>query len=119
VPQIRIILALTPEGLRAAVAVALADAPDIFVVADASDEVTALIDAGLADVAIVGMTGGELPAVAERLLDEHPGIAVLAVDIEGEQGLLYQLRPELTPIDAVTPVALVAAIRRAAAELPV
>lgn len=111
---IRIALAQAPDGLRSAVHRALVDEPDLLVVAEVSGEVATLLEAGRADVVIVGMTGDELPALAERLVDEYPRIGVLAVDMDRRQGLLYRPRPELTSIAEVTPASLVAAIRRAA-----
>jgi hypothetical protein len=117
VSPIRIVLAETPSPLRSLVREALAGEPDLVVVVDTDDEVAALLHAGHADVVLVGMSGGVLPAVAERLLDEYPRVGVVAVDLDRGHGLLYRLRPELSRIEAITPDALVEAIRRAAAEI--
>lgn len=115
-PPIRILLAETTAALRAAVRSALVGQPDLIVVGDTSGEVEVLLQALQADIVIIGMSGVALPAVAERLVDEYPRIGVLAVDIDGQQGLLYQLRPQLARIDEVTPAVLVAAIRRVASD---
>jgi DNA-binding NarL/FixJ family response regulator len=117
VRQIRIVLAEPPDELRDALLQALAHEPDIAIVADASGDFSVLLEAAHADVVIVGMRQSRLPAIAEHLVDEYPLIGVLAVDIDQGQGLLYQLRPKLTPIDAVNAGSLVSAIRRAAEEI--
>jgi DNA-binding NarL/FixJ family response regulator len=116
-PPIRVLLAETVARLRAEVRDALAGQPDLIVVGDASDEVEVLLQAERADVVIVGMSGTTLPSTAERLIDEYPRIGVIAIDIDREQGLLYQLRPQLSRIAELTPAGLAAAIRRVAAEL--
>jgi DNA-binding transcriptional LysR family regulator len=111
---IRVVLAELPDELRAIVQQSIAAEPDLVVVADVADEVSVLLEARRADVVIVSMRDAELPAIAERLVDEYARIGVLAVDPEHEQGLLYQLRPKLVAIDAVNPGSLVAAVRQAA-----
>jgi len=116
-PPIRILLAETAAGLRAEVRNALVGQPDLIVVGDASGEVEVLLQAERADVVIVGMSGTTLPPIAERLVGEYPRIGVLAIDIDREQGLLYQLRPQLAQIAQLTPAGLAAAIRLAAAEV--
>lgn len=115
--SIRIALADSPDRLRHAVRRVLVNEPDLVVVAEADGDVAVLLVAGRADVVIVGMTGGEPPTIAERLVDEYPDIGVLAVDMDRREGLLYRLRPELTSIDVLTPESLVAAIRRAAEQI--
>jgi hypothetical protein len=93
---------------------------DLQVVSGGSDEIETLLLAGEleADVVVVGMSGGVLPPIAERLVDEYPDISVLAVDLERNEGLIYRLRPQVTWIAGMTPAGLSAAIRLAAAEEP-
>lgn len=113
-PPIRILLAETVVGLRAEVRHAVLGQPDLIVVGDASGEVEVLLQAEDADVVIVGMSGTGLPSIAERLLDEYPWIGVLAIDVDREQGLVYQLRPQLARIAGCTPAVLAEAIRQVA-----
>lgn len=114
---IRILLAEQASELRTVVRGALADQPDVTVIGDVSDEVEVLLQAEQANVVIVEMSGTALPAVVERLVDEYPRIGVLALDIDRDRGLLYQLRPQLTQIAELTPGVLAAAIRQAASGL--
>ena len=116
-PLIRILLVEVMAGLRALIRSALAGEPDFVVVGEARDEVEALLQAGRADVFIMGMSGTTLPPVAERIVDEYPWAGVLAVDLDRGQGLLYRLRPQLSQISDLTPTGLAAAIRRATADL--
>lgn len=111
---IRILLAEAVPQLRAVLHETLAGQADLIVVGDVSGELDVLLRAGQTDVVIVGMTGATLPAVAERLVDEYPRIGVLALDMGHEQGLLYQLWPQLRAIATLTPNGLAAAIRQAA-----
>jgi DNA-binding NarL/FixJ family response regulator len=116
-PSIRILLAEAAAGLQTMVHNALAGRPDLVVIGDASDEVDVLLQAAGADVVIIGMSSTTLPSVAERLLEEYPRLGVLAIDVDRERGLLYQLRPQLTEFVQLTPAILAAAIRRAASDL--
>jgi hypothetical protein len=114
VAPIRVVLGEPPAELRAALGlVPLAD-QGLIVVGEPIGELEILLSAAEADVVVLGMAGDELPPVAERLLDEYPRIAVLAIAAGGTRGLLYRLRPQLTEIGAITPAGLAAAIRRAA-----
>ena len=113
-PLIRILLTEAAPELRAVVHEMLADQSDLIVIGNVSGEMDVLLQAGKADVVVVGMIGAALPPVAERLVDEYPRIGVLALDIGHEQGLLYQLRPHVDVITALTPLGLVTAIRQAA-----
>ncbi len=114
---IRILLAEEAGELDAIVRGALAGQPDLAVIGDVSDEVEVLLHAEQANVVIVGMSGSAMPAVVERLVDEYPRLGVLALDVDRDRGLLYQLRPQLTEIAELTPGVLAAAIRQAASAL--
>jgi hypothetical protein len=103
-----------PDELYDLVQQGLADQPDLALVALASSEVGLLVEAARVDVVVVAMRHGEMPAVAERLLDEYPGVSVVGVDIQAGSGAVYQLRPNLAAIHEVTPGAIIAAIRCAA-----
>lgn len=102
--------------LAAALGTTLQGQADLYVLSGGSDEVETLLLAGEleADVVIVGMSGGVLPPIAERLVDEYPGISVLAVDLERREGLVHRLRPERIWITGLTTAWLPAAVRLAA-----
>jgi DNA-binding NarL/FixJ family response regulator len=114
--QVRIAVAAMPEEVHRLVRQALASDPDLSAVAVASGEVALLLEAARADVVVVGMQHGELPAVAERLLDEYPHVGVVCVDVGARRGAVYRLRPDFAAMDDVSPGALAAAIRSAAEE---
>jgi hypothetical protein len=103
-----------PDELHDLVQQGLADQPDLAVLAPASSEVDLLLEATRVDVVVVAMRHGEMPAVAERLLDEYPRVGVVGVDIKAGTGAVYRLRPNLEAIPEGTPSAIVAAIRCAA-----
>jgi DNA-binding transcriptional LysR family regulator len=111
--QVRIAISATPEELHRLVRQGSADAPDLTIVAVVDGEVALLLEAARADVVVVGAHDGP-PSVVQRLLDEYPGVGVVCVDLAGGHGAVYQLRPQLTAIDDVSPGAIVAAIRSAA-----
>lgn len=112
---IRIVLAALSARLRAVVGQALAGQPDLVVVGESGGEVELLLDAERADVVITGA----LPCVVERLLDEYPRLAVIAIDAHAARGRLYRLGPHVTQLDRVTPAGLATAIRMATADLPI
>jgi DNA-binding NarL/FixJ family response regulator len=118
VQPIRVLLAEPPTSLRTVVRDAVGGQPDLVVVGESRGEVDLLLRAAVADVVIV-RTDTCVSAVAERLLDEYPRIAVLAVDVGAARGRLYRLGPHVTDFDRVTPAGLVSAIRLATAHLPI
>lgn len=115
---IRVALARMPEQLRYLVEGAVRGHPDLVVVMVDTGEVGMLLEAARSDVVVVAWSG-IVPPVVERLLDEYPHLGVVCVDVEAGRGVLYRLRPDAVPIDDVSPPALAAAIRSAAADAPV
>jgi hypothetical protein len=117
VSPIRIQLGGTSPDLRTAVLAAVAGQPDLLLVADTADEMDTLLEAGNchADVVVVDLTDGTLPAMAERLVDEYPQLAVLGVDLAAGTGAVYRLRPYLDRFRDVAVIGLAATIRRGAA----
>jgi DNA-binding transcriptional LysR family regulator len=109
--RIRIALGEAPAELHRLVEQGLAGQPDLTLVATTSGEVALMLEAGRADVVVVAMRRGEIPAVAERLLDEYPRLGVVCVDVEVGRGAVYRLRPDLEPMAAASPGAIAAAIR--------
>lgn len=108
-----------PTGLRHLVEQALQGQADLTIVAVASGELALMLEAAQADVVVVPLPRGDLPAVAGRLLDEYPHVGVLCIDMSSGVGIVCRLHPGLTPVDAASPTAVAAAIRRAAVDLSV
>ncbi|WP_116948898.1 hypothetical protein [Jiangella endophytica] len=109
--RIRIALGEAPAELHRLVEEGLSGQPDLILVAVTSGEVALMLEAGRADVVVVAMHRGAIPAVAERLLDEYPRLGVVCVDVEAGRGAVYRLRPDLEPMTAASPGAIAAAIR--------
>ena len=65
----------------------------------------------VADVLIVGgALGGSHPL---RILYGAPRLKIVAIDADGRQGVLHELRPSRTLIGEISPATLVAAVRGA------
>lgn len=114
--HIRILLASSMPGLRSMVERAVAGQDDLWLITGREDPVATLLRAGQieADVVIVAMKVGELPAIAERLADEYPWMPVLAVDPARKVAVTLAARPAPRELTAVTADGLLAAIRAAA-----
>lgn len=115
--QVRIALAEMPAELYRLVEQGLAGQPDLTLVAVAAGEVELMLEAAQADVVVVPMRRGEIPAVAERLIDEYPNVGVVCVNLDAGRGVVFRLRPDLAPIEEVSPEAIAAAIRSAAEDI--
>lgn len=112
----RILVTARPAGLRAAVHTATSGAADLVAVDVDGGEVELLLRAGYPDagLVVVAMTGRTLPPLAERLLDEYPRLAVLAVDLGRGEGLLHRMCPATTLLQDLAGDGLAAVLRRAA-----
>jgi hypothetical protein len=88
----------------------LASEPDIEAVARAAYDAEA-------DVVIVGLEHGELPAPARELLDARARQKVVGVEAIDGETVFYGLQPHQTSIGRASPATLATAIR-AAAEAP-
>lgn len=115
---IRIVLAEPQTRLTGVVREALDGQPDLMVVGESGGEVDLLLKAEQADVVILG-PAAVLPCAAERLLDEYPRLAVIAVDGRTARGWLYRLGLHVTQLDRVTPAGLATAIRLSTADTPI
>jgi DNA-binding NarL/FixJ family response regulator len=116
-PAIRILIADRSDRLQSAVRSAIADQPDLVTLEDGHSEIEVLLHAEAVDVVVLSMSGNHMPAVAQRLLDEYPDIGVIAIDLDRHQGLILQLRAQLTQFVEISSDALITAIRRAASQL--
>jgi AmiR/NasT family two-component response regulator len=113
---IRIFLGDMPRLVRDLIEQAVAEAPDLSVVAVRADDVDlarAAEDAG-AELVIVAMDDDELPPSAQAYLDRRARVAVIGVEVDDGSAVLYRLRPQRRPIGPVSPRELVDAIRAAA-----
>lgn len=102
-----------PRVLRDIVVQAVADEPDLEIVAfeGRSGTLRETVESSGADFVIAG-ADYDFAEVA-RTLDERPRLRVLAVAGHGREAFLYELRPTRTPLGEVSPRAIVEAIRSA------
>jgi DNA-binding NarL/FixJ family response regulator len=112
----RILVADRSTLLRAAVHNAVTGEPDLELVEISGSEMEMLLRVAEAhaDLVVVAMTARTLPPLAERLLDENPQLAVLAVDLDRAEGLLHRVWPNTTLIQDLSTDGLTAVLRRAA-----
>ena len=113
-PPLRILVADPSDTVRAVVTHAVADQPDLVPIETRYLDVEVMLSAEEADVVVVGMVDGRLPALAERLVDVYTDLGVVAIDLDRGRGVILQLRPQLTEITDLSPPTLGAAIRKAA-----
>jgi DNA-binding NarL/FixJ family response regulator len=115
VEEIRILLSGMPRMLREIIAEVVRAQPDMVVVGEhpADSELAEVAQQLQADVVILGAEDGGLPARGRELVYRSPRITVLAVEANGRQAWLYELRPYQTVIDQVAPNDLVSRIRAA------
>lgn len=113
--HIRILLSGMPRMLREIVAEVVRAQPDMMVVGEypADAELAGVAQRLEADVVILGADSGGFPALGRELVHRSPHVKVLAVEAEGRQAWLYELRPHQVVMDQVAPADLVATIRAA------
>jgi siroheme synthase len=114
---IRILIADPNDRLQPVVHRAIADQPDLVTIENGNGEVDLMLRAEAADAVIVTMAGEDLPPIAERLIDEYAHVGVVAIDINRNQGVVVQPRPQPVKIGELSPPTLGAAIRLAAKRL--
>jgi DNA-binding NarL/FixJ family response regulator len=109
---IRILLLHVPGLIRAVLAEAFAAEPDMQLVdaAGAADDALAHADP---DVVIVGLEAGEPPLVCLETLRRLPHVKVLALEGQGREVSMYELRPTRTMLGPLSPSDVVASVRRA------
>ncbi len=109
--KIRIILVSMPALLRDILAQTLGAQLDMEVIGELGGGIELLVDAGRADVVVIGLDQLDLPGIATNLLVEYPHLVLLAMTTDGRAAALFELRPQQTPIGDVSPQGLVDAIR--------
>jgi hypothetical protein len=113
----RIVLGEMPRLVRDLIEHAIADAPDLDVVAhDAGAGLLTTVEQTHAQLVIVAMAGEQLPQPVEDYLRHEARLAAVGVEITDGTATLYRLLPQRQPIGPVSPGELVAAIRAAAAD---
>jgi hypothetical protein len=80
VPATRIVLVDLGPELTSLLRTVTARTRDLMVVGEETEEVQLLLHAARADLVIIGRAGEPAAAMAERLIDENPAVAVVAVD---------------------------------------
>ncbi len=112
---VRVLFGALPADLYDAVSEAVAGEPGLEVVGVAAKPSALLRAAGTlrVDVVVVAAAGDEVPGVATHLLDQYPGIRVVAVAPHGGTALVYALRPRVDRCTGSSPPDLVRAVRRA------
>ena len=61
--------------------------------------------------AVVWLVERMVPAAATELLHRHPGLRLVTVEADGREGFLWELRPHLRELGALSPDLLVGALR--------
>jgi DNA-binding NarL/FixJ family response regulator len=112
VPATRIVLIDLEPALMAGMRAAAAAADDLSVIGEETEEVPLLVRADEADVVITGRPGEAAAAMAERLLDENPSLAVVAVDPTAVRCRVYRLTPSIEDVALSGAEDLVAVARR-------
>lgn len=112
----RILVTDRPTQLKSAVHSAVTGEPDLELVEISGDEIEMLllVAEARADLVVMAMTARTLPPLAERLLDENPRLAVLALDLDRAEGLLHRVWPDTTLIQDLSADGLTTVLRRAA-----
>jgi hypothetical protein len=115
VHSVRVLFGDLPADLHDAVSEVVAGEPDFELVGVAAKPSALLYAAGTlrADVVVVAAAGGEMPGVATHLLDQYPGIRVVAVAPQAGTALVYALAPRVDRFTGSSPAELVRALRRA------
>lgn len=106
-----------PGVLHDIVRATLATQRDIVVVGDVTEVDEPLEDVVRAVDPAVVVLGADHPAAADEcheLLSLHSHLKLLALDDDGAQTFLVEMRPKATPLGELSPSTLVSAIRSAA-----
>ena len=115
-PTTRIVLVDLGPDLTSLVRTMTARSRDLMVVGEETEEVQVLVHAAKADVVIIGRAGEAAAAMAERLIDENPAVAVIAVDATVERGRIYRQRLCVENVALVSAADLVEVARRIRSE---
>jgi DNA-binding NarL/FixJ family response regulator len=111
--MVRVLLGALPTWFHSALTESVRSRADLEVVGVAIQPTELLLDAGArqADVVLVAMADGGVPGIASHLLDQYPHIKVLAVAFDGQEVLLYSLRPQIVRVPTPSLEELITTIR--------
>ena len=113
--RVRVLLAGMPRMLADIVSAVVVSQTDFELVGDVAGT-TGLARAASEAAADILVLGGRLQRrEALRLLCRSPRMKIVTIDPDGHGGVLYELRLDRSVLDDISPIALVAAIRRGAA----
>jgi hypothetical protein len=98
VPPTRIVLIDLGPDLMAGLRAVVAATDDMRVIGEETEEVPLLVRADEADVVITGRPLEAAAAMAERLIDENPSVAVVAVDPAAVRCRVYRLTPSIEDV---------------------
>jgi hypothetical protein len=118
VPATRIVLIDLGPDLASRLRSASADIDDLVVVGEEAEEVPLLVRADGADVVIIGRADETAAAMAERLIDENPALAVVALDRPAERARIHRLLPSVEDVVVSDAATLVDVVRRLGAGNP-
>jgi hypothetical protein len=118
VPATRIVLIDLGPDLASWLRAASADIDDLVVVGEEAEEVPLLVRADEADVVIIGRSDEAAVAMAERLIDENPALAVVALDPPAGRARIHRLRLSVEDVTVGDAAELVDVVRRLGAEIP-
>jgi DNA-binding NarL/FixJ family response regulator len=114
----RILLDGMSEMLRTIITDILSTDPQCEIMADMVEQnhLRSQLRETPADVVILAVP--DVEATSSRcaeLLAHHPATRIIAITSDGKRALLYDLRPQVTPIDELSPATLLSAIRQSPA----
>jgi DNA-binding NarL/FixJ family response regulator len=94
----------------------LARDPSVEVLAEVSarEQLGAVVDQTIADVAILGVAPSDwagLGVTLRQLLVEHPRLTIIGIANDGRSGYVYQLQPRGVVINDISPRSLAHTIR--------
>jgi DNA-binding NarL/FixJ family response regulator len=115
--RIRVLLVGIGGILGEIISEIVAQQPDMEIVGQLADdrELVAATRSTRCDAVILGLAEEEeLPAACLELLEEHPGITILTVLMNGSQAFVYRLKPERVSVGDLSTATLADAIRGAA-----
>jgi DNA-binding NarL/FixJ family response regulator len=114
----RIVLDGMPRMLRTMVEDILSTDDQCEIVAETSEEKDLLDQLAItpADVIILSITDAATgPERFAKLLAQHPQTRIIAITAGGSRAFLFDLRPHVTQINELSPVALLTAVKQPAA----
>jgi hypothetical protein len=110
-----VLLAAMPRMLCDIITDVLRGQPDLVVLGELPDcsNLVAAAVAARAEIIVIGLTDGDLPAECGELLDAQPHMRALGVEANGREAFLYESRTHRIPLGEESPQGFVQAMRRA------